>query len=59
MSRQINIITIQEIWKINDDWWSGIKKEIKRDYYLIILENHNQITIYKDLISGNWFQQNY
>jgi len=38
---------------------NGIKNEIKRDYYLIILENHNQITIYKDLISGNWFQQNY
>ena len=46
MSRQINIITIQEIWKINDEWWNGIKKEIKRDYYLINLENHNQITIY-------------
>jgi hypothetical protein len=46
-----------KIYGVNDEWWRGPEEEISRLYYLLRLENGQQITVYLDLITNNWHRQ--
>ena len=51
-----HIALISDIWEINDEWWRS--KPISRLYYQGITQEGQQITIFKDLIYNQWYQQN-
>ena len=53
----MRVVDIENLWKVNDEWWRGPDDEISRLYYVLRLENGQQITIYLDLISNSWYRQ--
>jgi len=54
--RQRKVISIRNIWRIDDEWW---REEISRLYYELELDNGSVITVFQDLVSGKWYQQKY
>ena len=53
----LQVAAIENLWKVNDEWWRGAEKEISRLYYMLRLENSQQLTVYLDLITDNWCRQ--
>ena len=53
----VKVTGIEDLWKVNDEWWRGPEEEIARLYYVIRLENSQQITVYLDLIANSWYRQ--
>ena len=44
-------------WRIDQHWWRG--EEVSRMYYRIALKDGPPLTIYHDLVSGEWYRQEY
>ncbi len=55
--RWVKVTKVDDLWKVNDEWWRGAGEEIARLYYMIRLENSQQLTVYLDLITNNWYRQ--
>lgn len=54
--RQTRIVQIQDIWRIDDEWWH---RPISRYYYQVVLADGTSRAIYHDLIAGSWYAQAY
>jgi hypothetical protein len=52
----VEIESIRERWRIDDEWW---RRPISRLYYQVLLASGDQLTIFQDLATGQWFQQQY
>jgi hypothetical protein len=50
------VVRVENRWRIDDEWW---RNEISRMYYQLLLSNGSMLTIFKDLLSGMWYQQHY
>ena len=50
------VARVQNRWRIDDEWW---RSEISRMYYELLLSNGSVITVFRDLLSGKWYQQHY
>lgn len=50
------VIAISDRWRIDDEWW---RAEISRTYYAVELEGGMRLTIFRDMVTGAWFQQQY
>lgn len=48
---------VEDIWKINDEWWRGPDEEIERIYFSLTLENGQHVTVFHDLTSRTWRRQ--
>jgi hypothetical protein len=55
--RRQTIITIDDRWRIDDEWWRV--EPVSRLYYNVLLASGQRLVLYKDLITGNWYQQDY
>lgn len=55
--RLLHIETIDDYWRLDDEWWRP--EPVSRLYYAIRLPAGQKMTIYKDLINGNWYRQSY
>ncbi|GAG18260.1 unnamed protein product, partial [marine sediment metagenome] len=53
---RLAVAAVQDRWRIDDEWW---RKEVSRLYFSLLLEDGRTLTIYRDLVTGRWFQQNY
>jgi hypothetical protein len=53
---RLPVEAIQERWRIDDEWW---RRPISRLYYQVLLAGGDVLTIFKDLETGEWFQQQY
>ena len=51
------VATIDDRWKVNDEWWRGPDEEIERMYYSLLLESGHKAVVYQDMRSGGWFRQ--
>ena len=49
------VASIQDMWEIADEWWRSAP--IARRYYSVTLEDGPTITVFRDLISGDWYEQ--
>jgi len=47
---------IDNVWRIDDCWW---RKPVARLYYTLCLESGSRITLFHDLVSGQWYRQNW
>ena len=47
---------IVNIWRIDDAWW---QEPVARMYYAIELESGRRMTVFQDLVSGDWYRQNW
>jgi len=51
------IVTIEDSWRIDDEWWR--KEPVARLYYNVRLASGQRLVLYKDLVTGGWYQQEY
>ncbi len=49
--------TVLETWRIDDEWWRD--QPVSRLYFRMMLEDGRMLTIYRDLLSGQWARQQY
>jgi hypothetical protein len=53
---RLAVAAVQDRWRIDDEWW---RKEVSRLYFSLLLEDGRVVTVYRDLVTGRWSQQNY
>ena len=53
--RRLKVASIDSLWKIDEEWWR--ETPIIRMYYQVITEDGRRITVFRDLASGQWYQQ--
>jgi hypothetical protein len=51
------VVTIRSRWRIDDEWWRD--RAISRMYYALLLEDGRVLTVFNDLLNGEWFEQRY
>lgn len=52
-----DVSLLRRPWRIDQHWWRG--ELVKRDYYRVAAEDGPPLTVYHDLVSGDWFRQEY
>jgi hypothetical protein len=55
--RRQTTVTIDGRWRIDDEWWRA--EPISRLYYNVLLASGQRLVLYKDLVTGDWYQQDY
>jgi len=51
------VAAIQDRWRIDDEWWR--ETPVSREYYQLQLESGRVVTVYRDLVGGEWWEQRY
>lgn len=51
------VTSLQDRWRIDDEWWRDVP--LSRVYYQLQLEGGRVVTVYHDLIGGEWWLQRY
>ena len=51
----VPIEAVRETWRIDDEWW---RKEVSRMYYQVMLEGGQVVTLFRDLMTDDWYVQN-
>jgi hypothetical protein len=54
--RLLRVRAVIDLWRIEDEWW---RSPVSRAYYLLELENGVHLTVFQDLITGQWYRQNW
>jgi hypothetical protein len=49
------VARVQDCWRIDDDWWR--ETEIKRTYYVLLLEDGELSVVYHDEVADTWYGQ--
>jgi len=52
----LRVEAIGDIWRIDDEWW---RERISRRYFRLTLEGGVIRVIYQDLVTGEWYEQQY
>lgn len=50
------VLAITDRWRIDDEWW---RAEISRQYFAVAVEGGTRLTVFQDLVTGAWYQQQY
>ena len=53
----IAVSEVDDRWKVNEGWWRGPDEEIERMYFVLLLEGGQNVTIFQDMVSGEWRRQ--
>jgi len=54
--RPVLVKDVVNMWRIDEEWW---RKPISRLYFLLELENGARLTVFRDLLGGTWYRQNW
>ena len=57
LKRRQAVATIEDKWRLDDEWWRA--EPVSRLYYNVLLASGQRLVLYKDLITGEWYQQEY
>jgi hypothetical protein len=57
MKRRQAVISIEDRWRLDDEWWRAAP--VSRLYYNVLLASGQRLVLYKDLVTGGWYQQDY
>lgn len=57
MKRRQIVSSIEDRWRVDDEWWRAAA--ISRLYYKVLLTSGLRLVLYKDLVTGDWYQQDY
>ena len=55
--RRQAIISIEDRWRLDDEWWRA--EPVSRLYYNVLLASGQRLVLYKDLVTGGWYEQEY
>jgi hypothetical protein len=50
------VVSIEDVCNIDEEWWR--EPPIVRMYYRVRMKNGRQITVFRDMLEGAWYQQN-
>ncbi len=53
-SRHLKVEAVRERWRIDDEWW---RNPISRQYFALVLEDGRPVILFRDLVTGEWFNQ--
>ena len=53
--RRAKVATIEDLWEIAEEWWRPAP--IARRYYVVATQDGRRITLFRDLTTGEWYQQ--
>ena len=53
--RRLRVTTVEDMWEIAEEWWRA--RPTARTYYRVTLEDGRCLTIFRDLVGSDWFQQ--
>ena len=48
---------VRSRWRVDDGWWR--EQPVARLYYELLLEDGKLLTVFSDLVTGEWYQQRY
>ena len=54
---RLAVTAVQDRWRIDDEWWR--KRPVSRLYYSVLLEDGRIVTVFCDLVDGQWYGQAY
>ena len=52
---EFRVTAIQDVWDVADEWWRA--NPVARRYFRMAVEGGRTITVFRDLISGAWYEQ--
>jgi len=55
--RRLEVTSVEDLWEIDEEWWRTCP--VARVYYTVALEDGRHMTIFRDLVDGGWYQQEY
>ena len=55
--RKLRVTSVEDLWEIDEEWWRT--SPVARVYYTVALEDGRHMTIFRDLVNGGWYQQEY
>jgi hypothetical protein len=53
----LDVRSIRSPWRVDQLWWRS--KPINRRYYQVAPEDGSPLTVFHDLLTGEWFMQEY
>jgi hypothetical protein len=53
--RLLQVKEVLSMWRIDDEWW---RKPVLRMYYSLGFSGGSRLTLFQDLITGQWYPQN-
>jgi hypothetical protein len=56
-STEAHVDHIEEMWRIAEAWWREAPQA--RTYFRVILETGRPLTLYRDDLTGDWYEQEY
>jgi hypothetical protein len=54
--RQV-VVNTGDSWRIDDEWWRS--EPVSRFYCNVMLASGQRMVLYKDLVTGRWYKQDY
>ena len=49
--------SVEDVWKINDEWWRGPDHCIERAYFDLLLQSGTRTTLFHDITRDTWHRQ--
>jgi hypothetical protein len=57
MKHRQAVTIIEDCWRIDDEWWRA--SPVSRLYYRVRLASGQRLVLFKDLVTGSWYKQDY
>jgi hypothetical protein len=57
IKRRQAVISIEDKWRLDDEWWRDAP--VSRLYYNVLLTSGQHLVLYKDCANGGWYHQHY
>jgi hypothetical protein len=52
-----DVAPVRRPWRVDQHWWRG--EPVRRDYHRVMPVGGPPLTVYHDLVSNEWFRQEY
>ncbi|MDP7469399.1 MAG: hypothetical protein QGI79_01120 [Dehalococcoidia bacterium] len=46
---------VADRWRIDDEWWR--ERPVSRMYYECLVDQGLRVTVFRDIVTGEWYQQ--
>ena len=53
--RWVDVDVVSDRWRVDDEWWR--ERPLSRMYYECVVDQGLKVVVFKDLITGEWYQQ--
>ena len=53
--RRVTVESVADRWRLDDEWWRG--RPVSRMYYECLVDGGLRVTVFQDLVTGEWYQQ--